>query len=194
MLIPAFEVEGRAISAAVHRGIAQFDDLGPARNLLPNCFFWIQCIAGLVDIGQLDRIAIFKRARVRPFLARQHPKQRGFTRAVWPDHAHDPARRQAKAEIFDQQLVAIGLGQVFDFDHLLTQAWPIGDDDLCAADFIALGLARQFFIGVDTGLLLGLTRLCALSDPFQFALKSFLARFILAGFLLKAFGFLLQPA
>ena len=124
----------------------------------------------------------------------QHAEKRRFSRTVGADHADDPAGWQRETQIFDQEPVAIALFQIVDLDHLGPKARTIGNDDLGAGNLFALGLVGHFLIGVDTRLLLGLTRLGTGTDPFQFALKRFLARLVFAGFLRKALGLLLEPS
>ena len=85
------------------------------------------------------------------------------------------------------------LGKAVDLDHLVAKARAIRDHDLGTGQFFALGLAGQFVIGVDPGLLLGLTRLLALPHPVKFALKRLLLGFVLARFLAQPLGLLFQP-
>ncbi len=194
MLVAALEVEGRAIGAGIHLRIAQLDDFGAAGDGLPHGFAVFQVVAGLIDIAEFDRVAVFDRAFVGGFLSGQHLEQRGFTRAVGADHADDAARRQREGQIFDQQLVAHVLFKSVHLDHLRSKARTVGDDDLGAREFFALGLVGEVVIGVDPGLGFGLTGLLALTHPFQFAFQCFLAGFVLARLLFQPLGFLFQPA
>ena len=112
----------------------------PPENLLPHSGVGVERIAGLVDIGQIDRVAVFERACVGLFLAGQHSEQGGFAGAVRADHADDAAGGQGEAQVFDQQAVAIALLEVLDLDDLLAQPRAVRDNDLSARDFLALGL------------------------------------------------------
>ena len=193
LLVAALEVEGAAIGAAVHRRVAQGDQLGAAADLLPDVVVVAQRVARLVDIGQLHRLAQGDRALVGLLLTGQHAEQRRLARAVRTDHADDAAGRDGEVQVLDQQLVAHRLLQADDLDHLATQALAVRDDDLGAGDALLLGLVGHLVIGVDAGLLLGLTGLGAGADPFQFLLKDLLLGLVLAGLLRHALGLGVQP-
>ena len=90
-------------------------------------------------------------------------------------------------------LVAVVLGETFDLDHLVAEAGAGWDDDLGAADTLALGLVRHLVIGVDPGLLFGLTGLGAGADPVKFACKGALLRFVLLGLMLQPLRLLFEP-
>ena len=100
----------------------------------------VQRVAGLVDVGQLHGVAVGDCSGVGFFLPGQHTEQGGFTRAVRADDADDSTGGEREAEILDQQLVAHGFFQAINLDHLASQPFAIGDNDLCAAEFFALGL------------------------------------------------------
>ena len=148
----------------------------------------------MVDVAQIDCIAVLDRAAVGLFLARQHAKERGFTGAVGANDANDAARGEREGEVLDKELVAHGFLQALDLDHLGAETLAVRDDDLGAGQFFALGLVGQFVIAIDTCLLFGLAGFLALAHPFQFAFERFLARLVFASFLLEAFGLLFQPA
>ena len=76
---------------------------------------------------------------------------------------------------------------------LLPRRWPLGMTIWAYGQLFALGLICQFVIGVDPRFGLGLAGFGALAHPLQFALQCLLARFVFAGFLQQAFGFLLEP-
>ncbi len=52
LLVAALEVEGAAVGAGVHLRVAELDDLGAARDLLPHGLVGIERVAGLVDVGR----------------------------------------------------------------------------------------------------------------------------------------------
>ena len=169
LLVTALEVEGTAIGAGVHFGIAKLDDLGPARNGLPDVVIRVQVIARLVNIGQINGIPQLDRAGIGLFMAGDHLEQGRFTRAVGADHADDPARRQREVQLFDQQLVAHGFGQTLDLKHLVAQTGTVGDNDLGARQALALRAVGHFVIGLDPRFGFRLTGLGPLTHPFQFA-------------------------
>ena len=110
LLVAALKVEGGAIGARVDLGIAQLDDFRAAGDGLPDSIVITQIVAGLVDVGQINRVAVFNRASVWRFAAGQHFEQRRFTGTVGADHADDTTRGQVEGQVFDQQLVAHGFG------------------------------------------------------------------------------------
>ena len=194
LLVAALEVESAAIGAGVHFGIAKLDDLGPARNGLPNVVIRVQVIARLVNIGQINGIPQLDRAGIGLFVAGDHLEQGRFTRAVGADHADDPARRQREVQLFDQQLVAHGFGQTLDLKHLVAQTGTVGDNDLGTSQAFALRAVGHFVIRLDPRFGFRLTGLGPLTHPFQFARQCLLLGLVLAGFLFKPFGFLVDPA
>ena len=84
----------------------------PVRNLLPDIVLVVEVIAALVDIAEVDGRPDVDLARVRLFLAGDQLEQGRLAGAVGADHADDAARRQRERQILEQQLVAIGLGDV----------------------------------------------------------------------------------
>ena len=193
LLVAALEVERRAICTRVHLGIAKLDDVLAVCNRLPDIVIGGKIVARLIHVRQLDRIAKLDRPRIRGFLSGEGLEQRRFTGAVGADHPNNATRRQRKAQVFDQKLVAHMFGQPVDLNHLVAKARAIRDHDLGTGELFALGLPRKFVIGVDPSLLLGLTRLLALPHPVKFALKRLLLGFVLARFLAQALGLLLKP-
>ena len=84
----------------------------------------------------LYRVAEAQRARVGLFLTRDHAGQRGLARAVRADDADDAARRQLKAQVVDQQLVAEALLEVLDLEHHIAEPRTRRNVDLIG--FVAL--------------------------------------------------------
>ncbi|EPX86341.1 hypothetical protein ruthe_01156 [Rubellimicrobium thermophilum DSM 16684] len=104
-----------------------------------------------------------------------------------------PPRRQGEGQILDQQLVALGLAQTFDLDHLGSEAGAVGNDDLRRRDPLPLRGLGEFVVALDPGLLLGLPGARALADPFQLPGKGLLTGLVLTRFLLEAFRLLFEP-
>ena len=59
----------------------------PVGDFLPDVLRSVEMVAALVDIAQVNGRADLDCAAIRLFLAGDDLEQRGFTRAVRPDHA-----------------------------------------------------------------------------------------------------------
>ena len=57
LLVGAAEVEARHVRARVHLAVADMIRSGPPRDLLPDGVRRVEVGAGLVDVGELDRVA-----------------------------------------------------------------------------------------------------------------------------------------
>jgi hypothetical protein len=90
-------------------------------------------------------------------------------------------------------LSPIALLEPLNLDHLLAQARAVRDDDLGAADAFAFGLAGQFLIGVDPGLLLGLPGLGALARIHSSSRSSVFCLDLSSRASCEPLGLLLQP-
>ena len=156
-------------------------------------FCGFEAVAGLVDVGELDALAVGDGAGVGRFLAGEHAEERGLAGAVRADDADDAAGGEGEGEVVDQLAVGVVLLQVLDGDDVLAEAGAVRDDDLGGGDLLALGFRGELVVGVDAGLLLGLAGLGALADPFELAGEGLLAGLVLAGLLQQALGLLLEP-
>src|SRR5690606_8887362 len=125
-------------------------------------------------------------------LAGDDLEQRRLARAVGPDHADDAAGGQGEAEILEQQLVAVGLGDVLDLDDLAAE--PLGhlDDDLRLARLALVLRLLELLELADARLGLGLARRRGLPDPLELFLERLRAAALLALFLRQALGLLLE--
>ena len=149
-------------------------------------------VAALVDVAEVDGRADVDLAAVGLFLPGDQLEQGRLAGAVGPDHADDAARRQREREVFEQQLVAVGLGDALDLDDLAAE--PLGhlDEDLrLARDVLFLRGDELVELG-DTRLGLGLAGLGALPDPFELVADRRLAARFLALLLLEPLGLLLE--
>ena len=54
LLVAALEVEGAAVGAGVHLGVAELDDVEAVGDFLPDGLLRVEAVAGLVDVGELD--------------------------------------------------------------------------------------------------------------------------------------------
>ncbi len=126
------------------------------------------------------------------FLTGDQLEQGRLAGAVGADDADDAARRQREAQTFEQQLVAIGLGQALHFDDLAAE--PLGhlDEDFRLARDVLILRGNELVELGDTRLRLGLARLGALADPLELVLDRLLAAGFLALLLLHPLGFLLE--
>ena len=94
---------------------------------------------------QVDVAAEEDLAGVGPGLAGDAVHHRRLAGAVGADDADDAAGRQAEAEVFEQQFVAVGLGEVVRFDDGVAESFGDLDEDLGAAE-PAVGLFLDEFI------------------------------------------------
>src|SRR5690606_12808987 len=118
----------------------------------------------------------------------QDLEQRRLARAVGSDHPDDAARGQGKAQILEQQFVAIGLRNALGFDDLAAEAFGHLDDNLRLARLAAVLRVLELLELADTRLRLGLARRGRLPDPFELACKRLLLARFLATFLLEPLG------
>jgi hypothetical protein len=70
----------------------------------------------------------------------------------------DSRTRQREREIFDEQPVAVALGEMLDFDHLVAEALARRDGHLEAisATRFGLGGGEELLVRAEAGLALGL--------------------------------------
>jgi hypothetical protein len=112
--------------------LADDDLVRPSEISLNTVFSGVERVAGLVDVHELDGLA--DRPPRRPVglvLAGDHAEQRRLAGAVGADDADDAAlARQDELEVLEEQLVAEGLGDVLELDHLIAEALARRDRDL----------------------------------------------------------------
>src|SRR5690606_21138011 len=130
LLVGALEVEATDVTAGRYLVAAHRDHVEAVGDLFPGGLVAVQVVAALVDAGDLHGFADDDLAAVGLLLAGDHAPQGRFGRAVAADHAYDRALGNAQAQIVDQHAVAIALGDVVQFDDLVTQPGPGGDIDL----------------------------------------------------------------
>ena len=192
LLVLTLEIERADISPG--RGVEPVDlhVVEPVRDFLPDVLLGVEVVAALVDEAEVDGLADLDGAAVGLFLPRDQLEQRGLARAVRPDHADDAAGGQHERQILEQQLVAIGLGDALELNHLAAEALGHLDDDLGLAGAAAGLRVLQFLELLDTRLGLGLAALGAGADPLQLVLDRLLAAGGLAVLLLQTLGLFLK--
>ena len=184
---------GRVL-ARVDHPLAHLQLVEAVGDLLPDGLRRIQRIAGLVDVGELDRVAELELAAVRGLLAGDHPEQGRLARAVGADHPDDARARQLEREGLDQQPIAEPLGQVVRDEHHLAQARSRRDVDLDLVELDVALFGDQLLIARQPGLGLRASALRVRADPFELRGDRALAGLLGALFLGQARLLLLQPA
>ena len=99
----------------------------------------------------------------------------------------------AKAQVLDQEPLAVALPQMLGLDHELARARARRDDDLGLVGGALAALGEERLVGADAGLALGLARARALADPLELAGKLALAPGLLFPLELEALLLLLEP-
>ncbi len=194
LLVAALEVEAADVAARRHLVVADLDHVESVGHRFPHGLAAVQVVAALIHAGQLHGIADLDAARIRGFLAHDHPEQGRLTGAVTTDHADDGALGHAEAQVVDQHAVAVALGHVLELDDLVAQA-RAGRD----VDFVGLGALLEFLRlhlleALQAGLGLGLAGLGALAHPLQLFLHGFFVGRLLLGLLGQTLGLGFQPA
>ena len=178
---------GRDFKLSDLQNVAAFGDV------VEHGFVVLQTFAALVDQAHFHGLADFHFAGIGLLFARNHFKQRRFTRAVRTDDADNRARRYFKAQIVNQHFIAKRFGNVHKLNHFITQT--LGDRDKNFLSFIAflVFVVAHFFKTRQTRFGLGLAAFGILAHPFQFLLHRFHARSFGFRLVFQTFFFLLQP-
>src|SRR5207247_9382620 len=193
LLVGALEVEGGDIGAARHLALAELDLVAAVGDLLPHGLVGLERFARLVDVAEPYRRADAEAAAIGLLLLGDDAGQRGLAGAVGSDHSDDAARRQAEAEVVDQQAIAIALPQMLALDYQVAQPRPGRDDDLGRFGRLLAGLGEQRLVGGDARLALGLAGARRLAEPFQLVLPGPLAGALLLLLERQPLLLLLQP-
>src|SRR5208282_2958583 len=193
LLIGALEVEGGDVGSARHAVLAELELIEAVRDLLPHRLLRAERVARLVDVAELHRFTDAELAPVGLLLACDHAEERRLAGPVGPDDADDRTGRHAKAQVLDQEPLAIGLADVLGLDHQIAEPRAGRDDDLGLVGRAIAALGEERLIRADARLALGLTRARRLADPLELAGELALA----GGFLLllerEALLLLLEP-
>jgi len=148
LLVRAAEVEPGEVGAARHLGASEVDDVGAVRDLLEDALGAVEIVAGLVDVGELHRLAHGERAGVGLLLARDHAEEGRLSGAVRPDDSHDRAGRDIEGEVVDQQLVLVALRDSLGLDHDVAETGPFRDQDLGGLHLLPLVRSEEFLVVV----------------------------------------------
>src|SRR5438552_14900047 len=193
LLVCAAEIEGRRVRPRVSGPRADLDVLLAAGDLLPHALRRIKRVARLRNVGELYRIADTQRSPVDLLFAGDEPKERGLAGTVRTDHPDDAAAREGKAQVVEEELVAVRLADALGFDDDVAEARTGRDRDL----ELALAKLRVFrekaFVRLDARLALRLTRARGCADPLELARERPLASRLLLFLVGEAFAFLLEP-
>src|SRR6266568_1603539 len=193
LLVRAAEIERRAIGARIDLALAEREQILAAGDLLPYAVLGLQRVARLVDVAELDRLADADCSGVGLLLAGDHAEQRGLSGAVGADHPDDAARRQFEAQILDQQIVAIALGEPVGVDDVGAEPLRDRNDDLGGLRALVGALGDELLVGAIARLGFRLPRARRGRDPLALPRHGALARFLLAALLHQPLLLLLEP-
>ncbi len=131
LLVGALEVEAGDVRAAVDLAVADLQVVDAAGDLLVDRLVGVERFARLVDVRELARSG---RLFSVPASGCSCPTSMRNS-VVLPapfgaDDADDAARRQREREVFDEQLVAVALGELLGLDDEVAEPRPGRDRDL----------------------------------------------------------------
>ena len=161
LLIAPLEVEPAAVGPCVDLRFADFERLVTAGDLLVDRLVRSESVAGLIDIGQIDRVADGQLSVGRLLRAGDHVEQCRLAGPVGTDDADNAAGRKIEVEVLKQQPVAERLAQPFRTNDEITER--LGDGDLNIGPLLArvVLLRRQFADAAQPRLILRRTGLWA---------------------------------
>ena len=193
MLIGSLEVECADVGPGVHFVLAEVEAIVAARHFFPDVVIRIERVARLINEAELDRRADVDRPLVRFLLSGDELEQGRFACTIRPDDADNATRRQRESEIFEQQFIAISLGQPLSLDHLATQALGDLNQNLRATRATVSLFFDKLIERADTRLRFGLPSLGRLANPFQLLLDCLLPTFLFAVLLAHALCLGFEP-
>src|SRR5699024_10842445 len=112
LLVRALEAELGDVGPRGDLDLADLDEVVPVGNDLPQRLVRVDADAGLVDVGDLDRLTDLQLAVVERLEAHDRLEQRGLTDAVGADDADDAVGRQGEGQAVDELAVPEALLQV----------------------------------------------------------------------------------
>src|SRR5437868_8799571 len=110
LLVGPLEVEAGHVGPSVDLATSDEQAIDTSGYLLVDRALGIEGVAGLVDVGQLDRGADGEGAGAGRLLTRDHAEEGGLARAVGADGGDYPASGEREGEVVDQQALAVTLG------------------------------------------------------------------------------------
>src|SRR5690606_36725501 len=144
---------------------------------LPQRLVRVDALAGLVDVGDLHRLADLELTAVERLQPDDRLEERGLADAVRADDTDDAVGRQREGQPVDELAVPEALLQVLRLDDHRAQARARRDLDLLEVELAhALGLGGHLLVALETGLGLGLAAAGAGAHPLQLLLEALLAR------------------
>src|SRR6185437_7435599 len=102
LLVGSAESEAREIGARIELAGPDVDRVAALAHFLVDRTRAVEG-AALIDVRDTHGVAHGERTGVGLFLAHDHPEERGLAGSVRPDHAYDPAARQAERQAVEQQ-------------------------------------------------------------------------------------------
>ena len=115
------KLNGGHVGPCRYLALAQDDRVDAAGDLLEDRVLGLEGVAVLIDVGDHHRVADPKDAAIGRLLADDHAEERGLARAVGADDADDAAGRQAEVHFFEQEPIAVGLGETLGLDDQRAQ-------------------------------------------------------------------------
>src|SRR5699024_10110869 len=102
LLVRSLESERRDIGARGHLHRAHLDEVETVGDDLPQALVRVDAAAGLIDVGDLDRVTDLELTAVELFEADDGLEQRRLSDAVGADDTDDAVARQREAQPFDE--------------------------------------------------------------------------------------------
>ena len=120
-------------------------------------------------------------------------EERGLAGAVRTDDANHRTRGNAKRQVVDQELVAVGLAHTLELDDSVTQPLGDGNEDLVRLVALLMLVGGELVEARDARLRLGLAAFGILPHPLELLLHRLDARRLLLAFGFEALLLLLEP-
>src|SRR5665647_2717125 len=173
LLVRALEPERGDVRPGRHLDVADLDVVETVRDDLPQRLLRVDARAGLVDVGDPDRLADLQLAGVQRLEPDDGLEQRRLADAVRTDHADDAVARQDEREVLDQDPLVEPLLEVLRLDHDAAEARTRRDLDLVEVKLAGtVRLGSHLFVAREARLGLRLAALGALAHPLELVLEA----------------------
>src|SRR5690606_12744771 len=157
LLVRALEPELGDVGAGGDLHLPDLDEVVSVGDDLPQRLVRVDALAGLVDVGDLHRLADLELTAVERLQPDDRLEERGLADAVRADDTDDAVGRQREGQPVDELAVPEALLQVLRLDDHRAQARARRDLDLLEVELAhALGLGGHLLVALETGLGLGL--------------------------------------